>query len=168
MIEASLKKKAADFSLYPLFWLSVCFAFGILTAKYFAFGWQISLVICLILAILSTFFIKQKIALIFLSLAFVAVGALAFQIENQTASPNRLKRLLDENKINSGDPIEIEGVLRGKPELGVGGFFLELKAEKAIYKSSEIKVSGKANLATFSSISYILKLCLICSAILSA
>ena len=74
------------------------------------------------------------------------VGALVFQIENQTISPHRLKRLLDENKINSGNPIEIEGVLRGKPELGIGGFFLEMKAEKAIYKGAEIKVSGKIRL----------------------
>ena len=146
MSENFSKNPAADFSLYPLLWLSICFAFGILTAKYFSFSWHISLLICLISAIVSAFFIKQKIALIFLSFAFTAVGAVVFQIENQAISPNRLKTLFNEKQINSGDPIEIEGVLRGKPELSVGGFFLELKSEKAIYKGSEIKVSGNVRL----------------------
>ncbi len=142
MPETLSKNSSADFTLYPLLWLSVCFAFGILTAKYFTFAWQISLVVCLFFAISSALFIKRKITLILLSVAFVAVGAFVFQIENQTISPNRLKRLLDENKINSGNPIEIEGVLRGKPELAVGGFFLELKSEKLIYKEAEMKTSG--------------------------
>jgi competence protein ComEC len=139
-------KSPSNFAPYPLLWLAGCFAFGILTAKHFIFGWQISIVICLISALLSIVFIKQNFALIFLSVAFIAVGAIFFQIENQNLLNYRLKRLFDENRINSGDPIEIEGVLQGKPELSAGGFFLELKTEKAIYKGSEIKVSGKIRL----------------------
>lgn len=138
--------KQKNFTLYPLFWLAVCFAFGILTAKIFTFGWQISLAICLISAVVSLFFIKRQFAIIFLSVAFVAIGAFIFQFENQTVSPNRLKNLLDQNKIISGDSIEIEGVLRGKPELAIGGIFFELKAEKAIYKSEEVDISGNVRL----------------------
>ena len=113
-------------------------------AKYLAFGWQISLAGCLFFAVFCAF--KQKLALIFLSLSFVSVGALIFQIENQEVSPNRLKRLLDENKIGSGNPIEIEGVLRGKPELAVGGFTLEIETEKAIYKGEERQISGRVRI----------------------
>lgn len=116
-------------------------------AKYLAFGWQISLAGCLFFAVFCAF--KQKLALIFLSLAFVSVGALIFQIENQEVSPNRLKRLLDEDKIGSGNPIEIEGILRGKPELAVGGFFLELETEKAIYKGDERQISGRVRIFAF-------------------
>ena len=46
----------------------------------------------------------------------------------------------------SGDPVEIEGVLRSEPELAVGGLFLELKAEKAIYKGAKQNVSGNIRL----------------------
>jgi len=67
-------------------------------------------------------------------------------IENNSVAPNRLKRLYDANQIKSGDPIEIEGVLQGKPELTVGGFFLILKTEKAVYKDSEIKIAGNVRL----------------------
>jgi competence protein ComEC len=139
-------KSPSNFAPYPLLWLACCFAFGILAAKNFIFGWQISILICLISALFCIVFIKRKFTLIFLSIAFIAVGATFFQIENQNVPANRIKRLFDEKRINSGDPIEIEGVLQGKPELAAGGFFLELKTEKAIYKSAEIKVSGKIRL----------------------
>ncbi|MDQ3747477.1 MAG: ComEC family competence protein, partial [Acidobacteriota bacterium] len=135
-----------NFSLYPLFWLAICFAFGILSGNFLNFGWQIYLTICLLSAILSAVFIKRTFTVIFLSIAFVAVGALYFQIENQTISPNRIKRLYDETRIKSGDPIEIEGVLQTRPELAVGGFFLILKTEKAIYKETVLNVSGNVRL----------------------
>jgi competence protein ComEC len=139
-------KSPSNFAPYPLLWLACWFASGILTAKFFVYNWHISLVICFISALFSAIFIKQKTTLIFLSVAFFAAGALVFQIENQNISATRLKKLFDENQIKSGDPIEIEGVLQGKPELAAGGFFIELKTEKAIYKGSEQKVSGKIRL----------------------
>ncbi|MBA2495075.1 MAG: ComEC/Rec2 family competence protein [Acidobacteria bacterium] len=141
-----LKSSSANFTLYPLLWLAVCFAFGILTANFLAVGWQIYLIGCLVSAFLSVIFFNQKFGLVFLSLAFIAVGGLYLSIENNLVAPNRLKRLYDENQIKSGDPIEIEGVLQGKPELAVGGFFLILKTKKAIYQGTEIKISGNVRL----------------------
>ncbi len=135
-----------NFTLYPLFWLAVCFAFGILSGNFLNFGWQIYLTICLLSAILSAFFIKRTFTVIFLFVAFIAAGALYFHIENQTISPIRIKRLYDETRIKSGDPIEIEGVLQTKPELAVGGFFLILKTEKAIYKETGLDISGNVRL----------------------
>jgi len=146
MFVNNLENSPKNFTLYPLLWLAVCFASGILSANFFALGWQVYLAICIISAILITVFIKQKFALIFLFITFVAVGGLHFQIKNQIVSPDRVKRIYDENRIKSGDAIEVEGVLQTKPELAVGGFFLILKTEKAIYKNSEIKISGNIRL----------------------
>ncbi len=101
------------------------------------------MIICIISALFSAFFKKHKFVLVFLFAAFFNAGGLIYQIENQTLAPNRLKRIYDEKQITSGDPLEIEGVLQGKPELASSGFFLILKTEKLIYKSSDIKVSGK-------------------------
>lgn len=67
-------------------------------------------------------------------------------IENNSVALDRVKNLYDTNQITSGDPIEIEGVLQGKPELAVGGFFIIIKAKSAIYKDSDIKVSGNVRL----------------------
>lgn len=142
----NLENSPKNFTFYPLLWLAVCFALGILSAKNTSVGWQVYLVACFVFTLLAIVFIKQKFALIFLFAAFIAVGGLYFQIENQIVSPNRVKRIYDENRIKSGDPIEIEGVLPTKPELSAGGFFLILKTESAIYKESETKISGNVRL----------------------
>ena len=136
----------ANFTLYPLLWLAVCFASGILSASFLPLDWKIYLLVCFVFATLTALFNKQKFTLVFISAAFVAVGGLYFEIENQPIAETRIKRIYDDHRITSGDPIEIEGVLQTKPELAAGGFFLVLKTEKAIYKQSEIKVSGKVRL----------------------
>ncbi len=141
-----MENSPKNFTLYPLLWLAICFAFGILSTNFFGGGWQIYLTICVISAFLAATFLKQKFAPIFLFVTFAAAGGLYFQIENRTVSPTRVKRIYDENRIKSGDSVEIEGVLQTKPELAVGGFFLILKIEKAIYKESEIKISGNVRL----------------------
>ncbi|MDQ3373954.1 MAG: ComEC family competence protein, partial [Acidobacteriota bacterium] len=140
------KKTFPDFALYPLLWIAIVFSFGILAGKFFPFNWQVYLIICIVCAALSAFFTKQKFALVLLFAAFFAAGGLTYQIENKTPAPHRLKRIYDEKRIISGDPLELEGVLQGKPELAASGFFLLLKTEKAIYKNSETKVSGKIRL----------------------
>ncbi|HVE57139.1 MAG TPA: ComEC/Rec2 family competence protein, partial [Pyrinomonadaceae bacterium] len=136
----------ADFSLYPLFWLAVCFAFGILAGKYFETNWKIPLVFCLVCTILTGIFIKKRFAVVFISISFLAAGAFCLQLKNQTISASRLKKIYDEKHIDSGEFVEIEGVLRGKFEEAVGGFFVEVDAEKLIYKTVEQKVSGKIRL----------------------
>jgi len=140
------KSAPANFTLYPLLWLAVCFASGITTANFLLLDWKIYFTACLIFSILSAVFIKRKFALLFIFAAFFAVGGLYLQIEKQTIAENRVKRIYDENRINSGDPIEIEGVLQTKPELAVGGFFLILKTERAVYKNSAIEISGNVRL----------------------
>ncbi len=141
-----MQNKSSNFTHYPLLWLAVCFASGILTAKFFVFDWRISLAFCLFFAVLTVIFLKQKTALIFLSIAFTAAGAFCFQSETQNIASHRLKKIYDENRINSGDPIELEGVLQSKPELAVQGFFLTLRTEKAIYKGETLDVSGNVRL----------------------
>ena len=106
-----MKKNSPDLSLYPLLLLAVCFSFGILTANFFPFDWKIFFIACLFFAVFTIVFSKRKFSAVFLALAFFAAGAFCFQSKNQTIPANRLKKLYDENKIVSGDPVEIEGVL---------------------------------------------------------
>jgi competence protein ComEC len=140
------KSRSANFAIYPLLWLAASFSLGIFAAKLFVFASGVSFAICLIFAVLVALLLHRKIAPYFLAVAFLAAGALFFQIENQNIPANRVKKLLDENRIGSGDAIEIEGVLESKPELAAGGSFLKLKTEKAIYKGAEIKISGNVKL----------------------
>ena len=135
-----------NFTLYPLFQLAICFAAGIMTAKFLPFDWRIYAAVCGCAAISSIIFIRREIATVILFIAFAALGALSFQAENTTISLNRVKTIYDENRINSGDPIEIEGVLQSAPELAFGGFFLTIQTEKAVYKASETEISGSVKL----------------------
>lgn len=138
-----MRKRFPDFSLHPLLWSAACFSLGILAGKFFALDWRISLAASLIFALLTAIFYKKDHSGFFLALAFFLCGAFCLQIETQTIPENRLKIIYDENKIPSGDPVEIEGVLLTKPELAVDGFFLEMRAEKMIYKNETRDVSGK-------------------------
>ncbi len=69
MFVNNLENSPKNFTLYPLLWLAVCFASGILSANFFALGWQVYLAICIISALLTAVFIKQKFAPIFLFIA---------------------------------------------------------------------------------------------------
>ena len=133
-----------NFSHYPFLWLCVCFCVGILSANFFAFDWKISLCFCLVFALLTIIFINRKFAAIYLFVAFGFLGAFVFQIENENILANRLRKIYDEKVIESGEPVEIEGVLQGRPELSVNGFFFKLKAEKIIYKGLIRDASGVA------------------------
>jgi len=137
---------SANFSLYPFFWLAVSFACGSLAGKYLDVDWRIAFIAALLGGILTAIFIKKKKSSVILLLSFFAVGAFCLQIEKQTVPANRIKKIYDENRIESGDPIEIEGVIRGKFEEAVGGFFAELQTEKLIYKNKTSVVSGKVRL----------------------
>jgi competence protein ComEC len=139
-------KTSTNFTLYPFAWLSVLFAFGIFLAKFFHFSWQTYCLICVFSTVCVAVFLKQKIVPVFLTFAFIAGGATLYRIEIETISPNRLKVLYDSNQFISGEPIEIEGTLNGKPELAVGGFFVELQTTKAFYQNKEREVSGKIRL----------------------
>jgi competence protein ComEC len=141
-MSATEKQHSRNFSLHPLFWLAVCLALGILTGKYLETDWKAALGTSLFFGILTAVFFKQKFAVFFAALAFIAAGAFCFQIKNQTISADRIKKIYDEKRLESGEPVEVEGVLRGRHEEAVGGFFIEVEAERLIYKNTPQKVSG--------------------------
>src|SRR5690349_11971827 len=118
---SATEKQNSALSLHPLFWLAVCFASGVLAGKYLETDWKISLTFCLILGILTVRFVIKQIAVGFIAFAFIAAGAFCLQIKNQTVSVWRIKRIYDEGRIKSGEPVEVEGVLHGKSEDAVGG-----------------------------------------------
>lgn len=141
-----MKKISTKFSLYPLLWLSASFAFGIAAANFLDLHWETLLAVCLTFAAGSAALVKKKFASVFLAIAFAAAGGLCLQFEKESVSADRIKRIYDDAKIGSGEPVEIEGVLTGKPEPAHEGFFLTLKAEKIMYRMSDLGVSGRVRL----------------------
>lgn len=131
-----------NFTLYPLLWISVCFAAGIVAGRYLCLDWKVCLISSLIFGFLTAVFLNRKTALFFLAFAFMSLGALSLQSREQNPEPNRLRSLFDESRIKTGDPVEVEGILLGKPETAVSGYFLDLRADKIFYKGAETPVSG--------------------------
>ncbi|MEZ5428158.1 MAG: ComEC/Rec2 family competence protein [Pyrinomonadaceae bacterium] len=134
--------RKTNFTQYPFLWLAVCFAVGIAGAEFLSWSPAVFLAAGSISGFLTGVVLRKKVALIFLSLAFISAGGLFLSIEKRGVSADRLKTFYDAGRFKSGDPIEIEGVLQNEPEPAVGGNFLFLRAEKAIYKGREQKVSG--------------------------
>ncbi len=141
-----LKTSSAKFSLYPLLWLAASFACGIAAGNFLDLGWKILLAVCLIFAAGAIAFADKRIVSVFLAVAFVAAGGVCLDLEKQSVSPSRIKRIYDEAKIISGETVEIEGVLTGKPEPAYEGVFVTLDAEALKYRTSALAVSGKVRL----------------------
>lgn len=146
MSSAKPKNLKQNFTFYPLLWLASVFAVGIFIANFIEFDWKISLSITLFLSILTIIFNKKNFAHIFILFAFISVGSFYFQTGKLNEPQNSLKKIYDSKHINSGDPVEIEGILQGKPELSVGGFSINLKAERLIYKGKTQNAAGKIRL----------------------
>src|SRR6476620_7942254 len=125
MFESS-PKNSQYFSPYPLAWLATSFASGILLGKQLDFSWRFYLIACLLSAFAAIVFSKHKFNAVFIIIAFAAVGGLCFQVETEKLSPDRLKILYDKKEFISGDPLSLTGIVKGKPELAVGGFFIEV------------------------------------------
>ena len=140
------EKSSKNFSLYPLFWLAVCFAAGVAAGKYLAADWKFSLAACLLAALPAMIFVKRRLGVAFVLLAFTAAGAFCFQVKNQTIPAGRIKRIYDESRIKSGEPVEIEGALRGRFEETVGGLILEIEAARLTYQNETSEASGKIRL----------------------
>jgi len=133
-------------SKYPLLCLALCFSLGIFLASNLDLDWKVFLGGCLLAGTVSSVCVSRSYGIIFVFLTFFSAGAFLFQINNQTQPAHQLKTLYDTNQINSGDPIEIEGVLEGKPELAVGGIFFVLKTNKAMYKNAEREIAGRVRI----------------------
>ncbi|MBC7898707.1 MAG: ComEC/Rec2 family competence protein [Saprospiraceae bacterium] len=133
-------------TLYPMLWLAACFAGGIVIAEFLEFDWRAAAGLGFVFAIAAALAANRKASFALLFASFVAAGAVSFQIEKNGVADNRLRRIYDEGRIESGEPVEIEGILAGKPELTFDGYILELDAEKLTRNGVEQTVSGRLRL----------------------
>ena len=139
-------KSAPNFDRYPMLWLAASFAAGILAANVITIDLYALFAACAILAIASLIFREQRFAAILMLAAFAAAGSASMSMETQSISPDRLRVLYDNGAIRSGDPVEAEGVLMGRPEPSIDGVFLNLRSEKLTYHGKEFQVSGNIRL----------------------
>ena len=135
-----------NFNRYPMLWLGVCFAAGILVANYASIDLSIFIAACVTSAFFAFLLRKSDIATALIAITFIAAGAASFQAELQSVRTDRLKVLYDNGAIKSGSPVEIEGVLLGRPEPSVDGVFLTLQSDYVRYHGNDLRVSGNVRL----------------------
>src|ERR1035437_3297525 len=133
------------FSRYPLFWLAICFSVGILAGKYAAPDLFFSLSICG-LASLTALFVRNYLSPALIAIACVTAGSSAMVMEMRAIRADRLKVLYDSGTIQSRSPVEVEGVLMGRPEPAFDSSFLTVQAEKLYVRGEERRVSGNVRL----------------------
>ncbi|MGH9947665.1 MAG: ComEC/Rec2 family competence protein [Pyrinomonadaceae bacterium] len=136
------KKSKPNFTLNPLLWLAASFAVGIISALWLSTSNITATLIIVAFGGLAIILRARREATFLILIAFSVLGSVSYQNEIKGVASDRLRRLYDEGIINSGDPVEIEGVLSDEPEPAPDGYFLSVKASRLIYKGEERAASG--------------------------
>jgi len=79
-------------------------------------------------------------------LAFASVGASLAVVEGRAVGGERVRRLYEEGRVASGDPVEITGVVARAPEFAPDGFYLALGVEHVRARGAELAATGAVEL----------------------
>lgn len=145
-LQNALCMRSSDFSPHPFFAVAIAYACGILLSQ----SCQLPLSFCLFISFVFTLcsfigFAKGKprvcVALVFFS--FCMLGATLATIERSVGiSADRVRRLCDDGRIGSDEPVEVTGVLTRPPERAPDGLHLDLRVESIVAKSIERRATG--------------------------
>lgn len=138
--------KNRNFHRSPMFPLAISFAAGILASGVIEFDLKTTLSACAVAAVASLLVPNRPVGTVLLLTAFGLAGVSLSIVEKQSVAPDRLKILYDNGTIRSGDPVEIEGVLIGRPEPSIDASVLTLNVERIAYRGTQLAVSGKVRL----------------------
>lgn len=139
-------RKLPNFDRQPLLWLALWFAVGILATKAFGVEPMITLAICVLIALAALFLRGRQAAAYLMIAAFAVAGFASATIEQRSVADNRIRLLYDNGAVRSGDPVEVEGVLLGRPEPSFDGVFLTLRIESLRYRGVDRDASGRVRL----------------------
>ncbi len=135
------------FTLYPLAWLAAAFACGIIASSAFTLSFRWPLFLALSLSVSALILLKHhRLSAASLLLAFVAAGAMFYQIESSGVRPDRLKILYDNGTFHSGETVKVSGLVEREPELSPGGFFLWLNSGRLSRQGRDQAVSGRVRI----------------------
>jgi competence protein ComEC len=134
------------FSAYPLAWLSIAFAAGIAIAGLVNIDWKSILIASIVFALVSFVVRGSSSAVYALAGAFFCLGAFCYQFEIASVRDSRIKRIYDEGRIQSGSPVEVEGVMLGPPEPAYDGALIRLRVASLVHKQIGQNVSGVVRL----------------------
>jgi competence protein ComEC len=129
--------------------LAIFFAAGILLARFAAPPLFISLSSSALATLLALVAFKRRrgaLATSIILLAFATLGAAFAGVEGRGIGQERVRRLYEEGRVASGDPVEITGVVERAPEFAPDGFYLALRVEHLRARGAEHRASGVVEL----------------------
>lgn len=133
-------------STHPLLWLAVAFALGILIAAWTAIDWKITLGLSVLASILAFLLRGRSYSGAIIFAAFIFLGAYCYQSEIAGSRDDRIKVMYDRGEIASASPVEIEGMVMGRPEPSIDGSFMRLSVSKIRQSKQERPASGVVRL----------------------
>ncbi|MDQ3806295.1 MAG: ComEC family competence protein, partial [Acidobacteriota bacterium] len=141
--------RQTTFSAYPLVTLAAALTTGVLLAHAFTLPPAPCLISGGILTLLAAVALKRErltSAARLVVCAFVCAGAALAAVEAGPAGASRLRNLYEQGVINSGDPVEVTGVLERAPEPAPDGLVLTLRAESLRHGGVERACAGRVEL----------------------
>ncbi|MEP6945282.1 MAG: ComEC/Rec2 family competence protein [Acidobacteriota bacterium] len=141
-----IDRKLPNFNRYPMFWLGLSFAGGILISRAINLELWAPVTASIGLGLIAFIFRKREYAVYLVLVAFGAAGLASATIQSRPAAADRIKTIYDNDIVRSGDPVEVEGVLVGRPEASIDGSFLTMRAEILGLRGSEMAVTGNVRL----------------------
>ncbi|MBV9215805.1 MAG: ComEC/Rec2 family competence protein [Acidobacteria bacterium] len=103
-------------------------------------------VACASLIALSLILRKTSVAVVFICAAFLSAGYFVSQAALNSVRPDRIRVLYDSGVVESGSPVDVEGVVQGAPEPSVDGSFLNLRVDALRAAGAERVSSGNVRI----------------------
>ncbi len=149
MAKNAFQTSNKNFSQFPLLWLAICFAAGILAANFInlsPYFWLAFLLLAATLAVRN--FLKNNLSLttLFLFSAFVSGGALTVEAEQYRVKSDRISQIYDAGQITFETPVTLTGTLQNEPEQTPDGYFLTVQTKHITFNQAEHSVSGTIRL----------------------
>ncbi|HEX5709610.1 MAG TPA: ComEC/Rec2 family competence protein [Pyrinomonadaceae bacterium] len=135
--------------LCPLAMLAAAFAAGVACGRAPAptTAWLVSAALVSTAALVITLTrAREAFATTLVVLAFLLTGATLSSVEAGRRDARGLKSFYERGLIESGDPVELTGVLERAPEEAPDGLVFTLRVERVLYRSEEHSATGRVEL----------------------
>ena len=129
-----------------MLWLAVAFGVGIIVESVLTVDLVAATAAATVLIAVAVVLRSHASATWLVLAAAVCAGLVSGETEKQSVSPNRVKILYDSGQIPSGDSVEVEGVLQGRPEASVDGVLLTIATERIRHRGIDHAASGNVRL----------------------
>lgn len=140
--DLSRSTHSPKFSMFPLMWAAIALGVGIVLAELISIDWRIWLGLSVGFGLVSYFVSPSRSRSYAALVSVFFAGGLIHQHQISNVADDRIKRIYDEGRIDSGTPVEFEGRLIGRPEPAYDGVFIRVEVERLTATKAEILASG--------------------------